>query len=847
MALDYAFLVDKIAQATANTENLGASMLVSASYDGELRVPVLKFYEPLEQRIYHWYDNEGHRPYCYSKWPLEMVRSALAMRHDIVDLRVEEKMDLLTDSKIYVTKIIATDPLAIGGSTRAIRNKIEAWEADIKYYENYLYDRDLVVGTFYRIEGGRIKPVTYEISQRVSSMLEGVMSGADDLLKEYIREWARLLNQPLVQFKRVALDIEVANPTENRLPDPREASQPVLAAALVGTGGYAEVLLLRRGEVPLGEGELQNVQISYFDREVDLLLNVFERILRFPFLITFNGDDFDLAYLYHRAVKLGIPRAAIPIALGREYATIKNGVHLDLYKTFVNRSIQNYAFSSRYIEHTLEGVAEGLLGESKVSFEGSLKDLPLLKLAEYCHTDASLTFRLTSFDDDLLMKLLQVICRVAKMPIDDVARVGVSQWIRNTIYFEHRRRSCLIPRKEELAAKGGASSQAIIKGKKYKGALVVEPKEGVHFNVAVLDFASLYPSIIKVYNLSYETVRCPHEECRQNLVPGTSHWICTKRRGITSLLIGSLRDLRVKYYKNLAKDQTLTKSEKSFYGVTAQGLKVILNASYGVFGFEEFPLYCLPVADATAAAGRYLISRTIEKCRELGIEVIYGDTDSLFLKSPTEEQLAQITKWARDELGIELDLEKRYRFAAFSGRKKNYFGVLPDGSIDIKGLTGKKSHVPQFIKETFYKTLDILRMVNSPEDFEKAREDIRKLVKESYQRLMNRQVPLEQLAFNIMVGKDIDKYTETTPQHIRAAKLLVARGYEIKAGSIISFVKTTSAPGVKPVQLARPEEVDVQKYIEFLKSTFEQILDALGFEFEQILGFSRLEDFFFSP
>jgi DNA polymerase I len=75
----------------------------------------------------------------------------------------------------------------------------------------------------------------------------------------------------------------------------------------------------------------------------------------------------------------------------------------------------------------------------------------------------------------------------------------------------------------------------------------------------------------------------------------------------------------------------------------------------------------------------------------------------------------------------------------------------------------------------------------------------------------------------------------------------VARGYEIKAGSIISFVKTTSAPGVKPVQLARPEEVDVQKYIEFLKSTFEQILDALGFEFEQILGFSRLEDFFFSP
>ena len=104
--------------------------------------------------------------------------------------------------------------------------------------------------------------------------------------------------------------------------------------------------------------------------------------------------------------------------------------------------------------------------------------------------------------------------------------------------------------------KGTSSTTAIIKEKKYRGGLVVEPELGIHFNVVVVDFASLYPSIIKVHNLSYETVNCSHIECKQNtqnLIEGTSHWVCSKKRGMTSILIGTLRDLRVNYYKHLAR------------------------------------------------------------------------------------------------------------------------------------------------------------------------------------------------------------------------------------------------------------------------------------------------------
>ena len=85
----------------------------------------------------------------------------------------------------------------------------------------------------------------------------------------------------------------------------------------------------------------------------------------------------------------------------------------------------------------------------------------------------------------------------------------------------------------------------MIKGKKYKGGLVIDPVSGVHFNVSVLDFASLYPSIIKVHNISYETVNCIHEECKKNVIPELGTWTCIKNRGIESLVVGSLRDLRV--------------------------------------------------------------------------------------------------------------------------------------------------------------------------------------------------------------------------------------------------------------------------------------------------------------
>ena len=119
--------------------------------------------------------------------------------------------------------------------------------------------------------------------------------------------------------------------------------------------------------------------------------------------------------------------------------------------------------------------------------------------------------------------------------------------------------------------------------------------------------------------------------------------------------------------------------------------------------------------------------------------------------------------------------------------------------------------------------------VKSEADFDQARDEIKKRLTADYNHLKN---------------KDISSYKDNIPQHVRAAQILITSGKEIKAGDIISFVKTTTGDGAKPSSITRKDEVDVEKYLDYMRSTFDQILGSLGYDFDEILGATKLEDFF---
>ncbi|MFX1563358.1 MAG: DNA-directed DNA polymerase I, partial [Promethearchaeota archaeon] len=649
---------------------------------------------------------------------------------------------------------------------------------------------------------------------------------------------------------RIALDIEVFSTVATRIPDPESASSPVIAASLADDAGTGIICLLRR-EIKSEEAEKQlspNIEIRMFDDEKQLLETIFHILWRTPLLLTYNGDNFDLSYLANRAKNLGISDNDIPFFIRSGYAGnveahLKYGVHIDLYRFFHNRSIQIYAFRNQYREVRLEDVSQALLGEGKRELTQPISELPYPELADYCWQDAKLTIGLCQFNNDLVLNLVLLLMRISHQGMHDLTRTAVSNWIRSLLYYAHRQRKYLIPRQDEIGAlKGEAVTEAIIKGKKYKGAIVVEPKAGVHFGVTVLDFASLYPSIMKAYNLSYETVRCQHPECKNNLVPETTHWICTKRKGLTSLIIGVIRDVRVEYFKPRAKDKTLSSAQRNWFGVIEQALKVYLNASYGVLGASHFALYCAPAAESVTALGRNAIKETIAKAKDIGVVVLYGDTDSLFLARPTKEQLSKLIEYSEKELKVELDVEKEYRYVALSSRKKNYLGVTNDGMVDIKGLTGKKRNTPAFLQEAFMQMIEILRQVQDSEGFAAAKDRILKLAREKLIMLERRDFKIEEMAIRVQLTKPPEAYVKTTPQHVKAARQLKNAGHEITAGDIIAFVKTVG--GVKPVEQASIQEIDISKYKDLVKSTFEQVLDALGIEWFDTIGMRRLDTFF---
>jgi DNA polymerase I len=523
--------------------------------------------------------------------------------------------------------------------------------------------------------------------------------------------------------------------------------------------------------------------------------------------------------------------------------TTRHGIHIDLYQFYDINAIKTYAFGNKYKEVNLDAVAFALLGEHKVQITKSISELNYDELVIYNFRDAKLTLNLLTFNSWLPWKLMVLISRISKMSIEDVTRKQVSAWIKNLFFWEHRRRRYLIPNKEDIEKmKGSIKSSAIIKGKRYQGAFVFEPVAGIFFNVVVLDFASLYPTIIKKYNISYETVN--ELGCKKYIeAPEVGHKICQDREGITPLIVGLLRDYRVKIYKKKAKDKSLDGRLREWYNTVQSAMKVYINASYGVLGADSFELYCPPAAESITAFGRHAIKATMKRAEEHGIVVLYGDTDSMFLWSPPQDRLDNIITWVKNSFGLEIEIDKIYRFVAFTGLKKNYIGVYPDGSIDVKGLLGKKRNTPLFVKETFTQLIDMIREIKTPEEVVETRRRVKEVVKQLYTNPRKQYYDLDELAFHMQLTKSLNAYTKNMPQHVKAALMLRRFGVEIGQGDVISFVKVKGSEGVKPVQLAKLPELDLEKYFEVIETTLGQILKAFSIDSAYLNGTSKLEAF----
>jgi DNA polymerase I len=382
----------------------------------------------------------------------------------------------------------------------------------------------------------------------------------------------------------------------------------------------------------------------------------------------------------------------------------------------------------------------------------------------------------------------------------------------------------LIPRRVEIAHIS------------YPGGLVKEPIGGMHEDVAVLDFRSMYPSLIIKYNISFDTLGDDGE----NVAPN-GHRFRAKPEGFLPAALKTLLEERRRIQERL-RAAAPGSVEARILDARQRAVKIIANAIYGYTGWSGARWYSREVAEATTAWGREVIASTIRKAEELGMKVIYSDTDSVFLKN-YHEKLEKLMEWIEMELGLEAKLEKVFKRIIFTEAKKRYAGMTADGEIEVVGLETVRGDWSGIAREAQYETVKALLETGDPgQALKKAREYV--------QVLRSRQVDLKKLIIWKQITRPLSEYSATQP-HVVVAKQLMSGGWRIQPGDMVGFIVTAGSGPLyskaKPYFKVSKDEVDWGYYVEKqVVAACGRILEAVGIKVEKILesGERTLIDFF---
>jgi DNA polymerase elongation subunit (family B) len=251
----------------------------------------------------------------------------------------------------------------------------------------------------------------------------------------------------------------------------------------------------------------------------------------------------------------------------------------------------------------------------------------LNRLAEYSMWDSELTLKLAEY----ILPQIFALSRITGLIPFDACRNTYSQLVEAFLMKRAFADNVLIPnspKQEELEKRRLASS--------YKGAIVIEPKKGIHSDILVFDFKSMYPSIIVSHNISPETFNCKHKECKEkNKVPETKYHFCIKRDGFIPQHLKELIEERKKIKERMKKVRKDSEEYKNLNSLNF-ALKTISNACYGYTNYFGARWYCRECSLSAAAWGRMYITKVIEMAKKEGFEIIYSDTDSCFVTLPSK-------------------------------------------------------------------------------------------------------------------------------------------------------------------------------------------------------------------
>ena len=713
---------------------------------------------------------------------MRRLRAKASGRRPILKMEVVERKYFGKPVKVIkVTCQIPEDVREYREIFKNVDGVREVLEADIRFYMRYIIDKQLRPCGWHRV---RAEKVPVPSSWRVDA---AYMALEDPEPIE--------LNK-LPPLRILAFDIECYNP--RGAPNPRR--DPVIVIALRTSEGETRVLTAK----------------DHDDRE---LLREFVRFVQEydpDIIVGYNSNHFDWPYLMERAKVVGVRLAVTrmnsePAPSVYGHISVVGRANVDLYD-FVEDMLPEVKVK------TLENVADylGVMRKSeRVLIEGAeiyaYWDDPQRRktLLEYARCDVESTYGIAEKFLPFAMQLASLV----GLTLDQVgaASVGfrVEWYLMRQAYLEGE----LIPNREERPYET------------YRGAIVLRPKPGIHENVAVLDFSSMYPNIMIAKNISPDTYVPPEEvddPSKYNIAPEVGHAFRKEPPGFYKKVLSRLLEFRRKLREEMKKYDPSSIEYKILYE-RQRAVKVIANACYGYAGWLGARWYKREVAEATTAWGRQTIKETIKIAKSLGLEVIYGDTDSVFVKYD-KEKVERFIKEVEQRFGLEIKPDKIYVRVFFTEAKKRYCGLLPDGRIDIVGLEAVRGDWAEIAKEVQEKVIEIVLKEGSPQ---KAAEYVSKVIEE----LRAGKIPVSKLIIWKTVTKDIREY-EVEAAHVTAAKRLLEAGFQLEIGDKVGYVILKGggklAERAWPYQLVKdPSQIDYEYYVR--KQVIPAALRILGY------------------
>ena len=254
-------------------------------------------------------------------------------------------------------------------------------------------------------------------------------------------------------------------------------------------------------------------------------------------------------------------------------------------------------------------------------------------------------------------------------------------------------------------------------------------------------------------------------------------------------------------------------------------LKILINGAYGCFGFAGYAYYDPRVAELITAYGRQTLSKMQDTARDLGFEIIYGDTDSLFLHNPPKESLSKFKDLCSRELDIELEIKNTYFNFILSSGKKHYlgYGVNDKGKevLDIVGFEGNKSDRPEFVNNVFKQLVnDVVKDGIDPIP------NLRRAMSDLEARPCK--VNPDLLKISKVLGENPEDYKSQTCQASKIGKALGAR-----KGDLIEYFDSDVKKTGKSWSV-NPADIDIAKYKQTLWNTVREILEIAGYPVEDL-------------